>query len=78
MTKDVHQHGGHGHHHHTAHGTPAQETTQDAALDPVCGMTVAIAGARETFVHDGRTYYFCGPGCRSRFEADPARYLAVA
>jgi YHS domain-containing protein len=27
---------------------------------------------------DGRTYYFCGPGCRSRFEGDPARYLVPA
>ena len=48
------------------------------AIDPVCGMTVAIAGARETTVHDGRTYYFCGAGCRKRFEADPARYLTTA
>jgi YHS domain-containing protein len=29
-------------------------------------------------VHEGRTYYFCGAGCRKRFEADPARYLATA
>jgi P-type Cu+ transporter len=29
-------------------------------------------------VHEGRTYYFCGAGCRSRFEADPARYLTTA
>ena len=48
------------------------------AVDPVCGMTVSIAGARETAVHDGRTYYFCGAGCRSRFEADPASFLATA
>ena len=48
------------------------------AVDAVCGMTVAIAGARETAVHEGRTYYFCGAGCRARFEADPARYLAPA
>jgi YHS domain-containing protein len=41
-------------------------------------MTVSIAGARELVAHEGRTYYFCGPGCRSRFEADPARYLATA
>ena len=41
-------------------------------------MTVSIAGARETAVHDGRTYYFCGASCRTRFEADPARYLATA
>jgi xanthine dehydrogenase accessory factor len=48
------------------------------AVDPVCGMTVSIAAARETVVHEDRTYYFCGSGCRSRFQADPARYLATA
>jgi xanthine dehydrogenase accessory factor len=56
----------------------AAELVEAEAVDPVCGMTVSIAGARETAVHDGRTYYFCGAGCRSRFEADPARYLATA
>jgi xanthine dehydrogenase accessory factor len=49
----------------------------DVAVDPVCGMEVAVGSAKETAVHDGRTYYFCGSGCRSRFEADPARYLPV-
>jgi YHS domain-containing protein len=24
---------------------------------------------------NGKTYYFCGPGCKARFEADPERYL---
>ena len=38
------------------------------AVDPICGMTVSIAGARETVVRDGTTYYFCGAGCRRRFE----------
>lgn len=47
------------------------------AVDPVCGMTVAIEGARETAVHDGVTYYFCGGHCRRRFEADPAGFLGV-
>jgi xanthine dehydrogenase accessory factor len=60
------------------HTRPASATELVEAVDPVCGMTVAIAGARETAVHEGRTYYFCGAGCRARFEADPARYLAPA
>ena len=46
------------------------------AIDPVCGMTVALAGARETAVHDGVTYTFCCSGCLASFEADPTRYLA--
>jgi xanthine dehydrogenase accessory factor len=46
------------------------------ALDPVCGMTVAIAGARHLAEVDGRKYYFCCAGCRQHFLADPARYAA--
>jgi xanthine dehydrogenase accessory factor len=45
------------------------------SLDPVCGMTVAEA--RETASFDGVDYAFCSAGCRQRFEADPARFLAA-
>ena len=37
------------------------------AVDPVCGMTVAVAGA-PTAVRDGATWYFCSTGCRDHFE----------
>lgn len=47
------------------------------AVDPVCGMTVAIPGAQYTSEHDGRTYYFCNPSCKHRFDTDPARYVPV-
>jgi xanthine dehydrogenase accessory factor len=50
---------------------PAPET----AIDPVCGMTVAVAGAKHTSEHEGRTYYFCCGGCRTRFSRDPAQFL---
>jgi xanthine dehydrogenase accessory factor len=52
---------------HTRGASPAEAVGE--AVDPVCGMTVSIAGARETLVRDETTYYFCGPGCRRRFEA---------
>jgi xanthine dehydrogenase accessory factor len=60
------------------HTRPRTAAELVEAVDPVCGMTVSIAGASETVVHEGRTYFFCGAGCRARFEADPARYLAAA
>ena len=41
----------------------------EEAIDPVCGMTVAVATAREQLERDGVTYYFCGAHCRRRFEA---------
>jgi xanthine dehydrogenase accessory factor len=59
------------------HSRAVVPAVPDVAVDPVCGMDVAVGSAKETAVHDGRTYYFCGSGCRSRFEADPARYLQV-
>src|SRR5215208_273713 len=37
------------------------------AVDPVCGMTVAVAGAA-TAVRDGVTWYFCSDGCHDQFE----------
>ena len=43
-------------------------TLRRGAMDPMCGMTVDRAKALR-LEHDGVTYYFCGPGCRDRFEA---------
>jgi len=45
------------------------------ALDPVCGMSVAIAGARHTAEVLGTKYYFCCAACRTKFLAEPARFL---
>ena len=47
------------------------------AIDPVCGMTIATAGAR-TREHDGETYYFCSAICADRFDLDAAAYVAVS
>ena len=49
----------------------------ETATDPVCGMTVPTDGSRPSFTHQDNTYHFCCPGCRARFEADPAAYLAA-
>ena len=46
------------------------------ARDPVCGMAVDPATAKHTAEYDGQTYYFCSGGCREKFAADPARFLA--
>jgi xanthine dehydrogenase accessory factor len=37
------------------------------AVDPICGMKVAVAGARHVAEVEGKTYYFCCAGCRTRF-----------
>src|SRR5215467_3220088 len=51
---------------------PATDVESDAAVvDPVCGMTVQPAGARYTSVYDGKTFTFCGIGCKERFDREP-------
>jgi xanthine dehydrogenase accessory factor len=45
------------------------------AVDPVCGMTVTVSPASLSYQHAGRTWYFCAPGCRTAFVAEPDRYL---
>jgi P-type Cu+ transporter len=57
---------------------PKPSPPPGAAIDPVCGMTVEIATAKHTHVHDGATYYFCNPRCETRFVANPALYLDPA
>ena len=46
-------------------------------IDPVCGMTVDPHTAKHRAEHRGHTYYFCNPGCRSKFIADPQKYLGA-
>ncbi len=57
-------------------GLPARETGLER--DPVCGMSVDPAKAPATADYEGRRFYFCNPGCRDRFLADPRRYLENA
>jgi xanthine dehydrogenase accessory factor len=44
------------------------------AIDPVCGMTVAVAPG-SALRHGGADYYFCCAGCRQAFEQDPDAYI---
>jgi xanthine dehydrogenase accessory factor len=46
------------------------------AIDPVCGMTVEVAGARHVAGYSGRDYYFCCPACERKFEAEPEKYVS--
>jgi uncharacterized protein len=48
-------------------------TLRRAARDPVCGMSVD-SGTALSAEHRGRRHFFCGPGCRAKFEAEPDRY----
>ncbi len=45
------------------------------ALDPVCGMKVDPRKTPHHAEHGGHQFHFCGAGCRTKFVADPAKYL---
>jgi len=64
-------HGTHGHSHAQGHDHGAAR-----AIDPVCGMTVDPATAKHRFAYKGQDYFFCSAGCRTKFEANPEKFLA--
>ena len=51
-----------------------QGTTTPGLIDPVCGMTVSSGSPHQHLV-ESHTYYFCSAGCRTKFAADPHKYL---
>jgi P-type Cu+ transporter len=60
------------------HHSPMDSTSVKSPLakDPVCGMSVDPATAKHRAEHGGETFFFCSGGCRGKFVADPARFLA--
>jgi Cu+-exporting ATPase len=66
---------GEGHHRasHLRFDHPAGSKAE--ARDPVCGMSVDPATSKHRFDYRGETFHFCSAGCRTKFAADPQRYL---
>jgi YHS domain-containing protein len=57
---------------------PVMQKTAESpteSIDPVCGMTVATANARDKTVFEEKTVYFCCLRCRVAFEKSPQLYL---
>ncbi len=46
--------------------------------DVVCGMDVDPKTATNKSVYQGKTYYFCSPGCKRDFDRDPQKYIKSA
>ncbi len=44
--------------------------------DLVCGMDIDEKTAAATSEYKGTTYYFCAPGCKKAFDAEPEKYIA--
>lgn len=53
------------------------DTEREEARDPVCGMTVVIREGAHRATHAGRDFFFCCAGCKTKFLADPERYLSA-
>jgi uncharacterized protein len=56
-------------------GTLFALTLRRGAKDPVCGMTVDRLKTPHRSIVNGKTVYFCGAGCKRKFDADPDAYL---
>src|SRR6185437_6875082 len=54
---------------------PHGGTTHETVRDLVCGMSVDPATSKHRFEDRGETFHFCSAGCRTKFMADPAKYL---
>lgn len=52
-----------------------EATIGDRTTCPVSGEEFTVTDASPHAEHDGRTYYFCCPGCEERFQADPHSFL---
>ena len=57
-------------------GRKPAEPVEETHLDPVCKMMVMPETAAASYEHNGTTYYFCMPGCKVKFAAEPAKYLS--
>ena len=45
--------------------------------DPVCGMDVDPDSAAGKSEYEGKTYYFCSPGCKKQFDDNPEKFVTV-
>jgi len=46
-------------------------------IDPVCGMTVDPQATPHQHTHHGKPYFFCSGGCRTKFAAEPEKFLGA-
>ena len=42
--------------------------------DPICGMMVDPMFAAGKSEYSGKSYYFCNPSCKAKFDKNPAKY----
>jgi Cu+-exporting ATPase len=43
--------------------------------DIVCGMQIDKSKAAGSSEYNGKVYYFCSTSCKTKFDADPAKFV---
>lgn len=56
-------------------GKPNLKETTEMVKDVVCGMDIDPKDAAGQSEYQGKTYYFCAPGCKRKFDANPQQFL---
>jgi YHS domain-containing protein len=54
--------------------TPAGDEIGTETTCPVCGMSVTVDETTPSATYDGNTYYFCSPGDKETFAANPEMF----
>lgn len=55
--------------------SPELDETSAEAVDPICGMSVRILGARHVAEFAGHSFFFCCAGCRVKFLEHPEEFV---
>lgn len=53
---------------------PGEAQIGDRTTCPVSGEEFVVSESSPSVEHEGRTYYFCCPGCVERFQANPSEF----
>ena len=56
-------------------GTSKPKEMSQMEKDVVCGMMVDPETAAGQSEYQGKTYYFCAPGCKRKFDANPQQFV---
>lgn len=62
----------------TAMKAPGEATIGDTSTCPISKEEFTITASSPKADYKGKTYYFCCAGCETKFNADPAKYVADA
>jgi len=52
-----------------------ENSTERKVIDPVCHMTVDPKSSAGSFVHNGKTFFFCSQHCLNKFRENPNLFL---